>query len=219
MGQIDDLLARALREGRCRLGQVLIQPGTDGGFQLRHRGDAGIASETLEAFANVTDAHLIGVNDDAGVYRPLKTAPTLRRGWLLRVSDAADLRRALDILYPGQLALWLAREEGRLPATSLRETVSRQTGMYRITGKLTTDEADRLTAANCRSDGGCLRTILWTIEPGSTPCSRLPSEKFDAGHDQTGAGEAVIPLLCLELCSLVVAAGRAHLKGEKPLPE
>ena len=60
--------------------------------------------------------------DDAGNYRPLKTAPTLRHGWQLTVSSLAELRLALDHFYPGRLAAFFASESGGLEATSLRDT-------------------------------------------------------------------------------------------------
>ena len=48
------------------------------------------------------DAIEIAKHDDAGNYRPLKTAPNLRHGWRLELETLEDLRRALDYFYPGQ---------------------------------------------------------------------------------------------------------------------
>jgi sirohydrochlorin cobaltochelatase len=167
----------------------------------------------LERFQRAEDARALATQDDAGNYRPLKSAPTLRRGWLLSLADVASLRRALDYFYPAAIGEWLALCEGRLRATSLRQTVSRQTGMYRVTGKITTAQADELAGENCASAGGCLRTILWKIEDGGAAPSSLPPEKFAVDFDQTGAGERVIPLLCAEMCNVLVAAARAKIKS------
>ncbi len=180
---------------------------------MRHRDDA--ARLDLEAHTAPEDARLLATYDDGGGYRPLKTAPNLRRGWRLELPDVAAVQLALDFFYPAQLGLWLARREGRLRATSLRETVGRQTGMYRITGTITAAQADGLVSAGCRSEGGCLRAILWPIEPDGARASGLPAEKFDPAYDQTGGGQAVIPLLCAELCNLQVAAARELIKGKK----
>jgi hypothetical protein len=49
---------------------------------------------------------------------------------------------------------------------------------------------------------------------GTIPSTRLPPEKFDPGHDQTGHGENTIPLLCQEACNLLVAECRKAVKGE-----
>ncbi len=90
--------------------------------------------------------------------------------------------------------------------------------MYRVTGKLTDEQADALVGRFCRSDGGCLRTILWPRDPAGTVASTLlPAEKFDPTHDQTSRGEpGVIPLLCQEACNLLVAEARKVVKGEVP---
>src|SRR5450432_3294719 len=212
MGRLEDALAVALAEGRCRIGQIRIASGDRGGFELRHRGDEGRTD--LERFERAEDARALGTNDDAGKYRPLKSAPTLRRGWLLELPDLASVSLALDYFYPAALGQWLAWRESRLRVTSLRQTVSRQTGMYRITGLITTKQADELAGVNCDSAGGCLRTILWRLEEDGTGAASLPLEKFSPEFDQTGAGEMVIPIFCSEICNLLVAAARPKVKSE-----
>ena len=76
----------------------------------------------------------------------------------------------------------------------------------------------------CRSDGGCLRTILWGRDASGAPASTLlPPEKFDPAHDQSASfppsGADFIPLLCQEACNLLVAEARVVVKGEKPSAE
>lgn len=206
----DAVLAGALAGGSARIGQILVERAADGGWSLRHRADAGRAN--LRALTSSTDARGLALTDDAGEYRPLKTAPNLRRGWRLDLPDLPAVRRALESFYPAHLALEAARRARRLRPMSLRETFGRQSGMYRITGKITTEQAEALVAKTCRSDGGCLRAILWTVEPDGSPPRTLPAQKFDAAHDQAGAGEPVLPLLCTEPCALVVAAARDVVK-------
>jgi len=153
--------------------------------------------------------------DDAGNYRPLKTAPNLRRGWRLEVADFTELRRALDHFYPGRLAMFAAWKDNRLISTPLRETLDRQSGMYRVASKISDAQIDDLVANFCRSDGGCLRTILWKRNTsGAIASTKLPNEKFDPSHDQTGHGKKVIPLLCQEACNLLVAECRKVVRGE-----
>ena len=143
---------------RTRIGQVVIGILPDG-FSLRHESDE--AREDLEVFHSPEDAAAIARWDDAGDYRPLKTSPNLRRGWELRLGSTAELRLALDLLYPAALGNWRAVLRGEKIAQPLRETLNRQTGMYRITGLLTRDEATRLIASLCRP--GCLRQILHVL--------------------------------------------------------
>ena len=101
--------------------------------------------------------------------------------------DARSLRLALDLFYPARLGAWERFQRGALAVTSLRETLDRQTGMYRVAGKLTDEQADTLVGRFCRSDGGCLRTILWKRDASGAPASTLlPREKFDPAHDQGG---------------------------------
>src|SRR5258707_15507321 len=113
MEKLENALASALAEGRCQIGQVAIVARDDGGFELRHRRDGG--RNDLECFERAEDARAIATNDDAGNYRPLKSAPNLRRGWLLSVSDVASLRRALDYLYPAAIGGGVAPPAGWAP--------------------------------------------------------------------------------------------------------
>ena len=206
-------LAKWVAGGLRRIGQISIAVGKDGTFSLAHREDA--TRNNLTLYARTEDAAEIARFDDAGKYRPLKTAPNLRHGWQLIVRDLADLRITLDLFYPGRLAAFLAWENRALETTSLRQTLERQTGMYRTAGKIGDEEADGLVGRFCRSRDGCLRTILWKRDRNGTIAStQLPAEKFDPLHDQTGLGETVIPLLCQEACNLLVAEARKMVKAK-----
>ena len=200
------------------LGQIRVTPLEDG-HELRHRDDAALAPESLTPHRDPEDAAALALYDDAGAYRPLKTAPNLRHGWRLVLADARALRLALDLFYPARMGAWERFQEHALAVTPLRDTLNRQTGMYRVTGKLTDEQADTLVGRFCRSDGGCLRTILWPRDAAGLPASTLlPPEKFDPAHDQSGGllagGAALVPLLCQEACNLLVAEARAVVKGE-----
>lgn len=207
-------LGRWFEDGRRYIGEIAIAASEDGKFLLRHRNDA--AMEARDHFTDAHDAATIAKVDDAGNYRPLKTAPNLRHGWEMRLPDLAAVRAALDHFYPGRLAVAEAAEDGRLTTTPLRETLERQTGMYRVASKISDAQADDLVGSLCRSRGGnpgCLRTILWPRDAAGTPAStQLTREKFDIEFDQTGGGEKVIPLLCQEACNLLVAEARRAVK-------
>jgi sirohydrochlorin cobaltochelatase len=208
---IETALAGALIDS-SRFGQILIQK-KSGGYSLSHRDDE--ERDDLQGFQDPDAAAEIARYDDEGNYRPLKTAPNLRHGWQLEIVDLAALRRALDYFYPGRLAIFAAWKENRLATTPLRETLDRQSGMYRVAAKISNQQIDELVGNFCRSSGGCLRTILWKRDArGAVPSTKLPPEKFDASHDQTGRGERAIPLLCQEACNLLVNECRRVVKGE-----
>lgn len=202
-GALGDWLAAGLR---C-IGQIAIECRNDGSFTLAHRDD--MARSDLTSDCRPEEAAELARFDDAGNYRPLKTAPNLRHGWRLTLENLVELRTALDLFYPGRLAAFFAFEKHELVATPFRKTLGRQTGMYRIAAQIDDPAADELIGNFCRSDGGCLRSILWRRDDtGAAASTRLPTEKFDPLHDQTGAGRPVVPLLCQEACNLLVAEAR-----------
>lgn len=204
-------LAGTLTDGG-RFGQIRIQKVANG-FALCNRDDEN--TRGLRTFQGAEHAPDLARFDDAGNYRPLKTAPNLRHGWRLEVGDLSELRRALDYFYPGRMAILMGWKENRLSTTALRETLDRQSGMYRMAARISDEQIDDVVETTCRSDGGCLRTILWKRDKaGAVPSTKLPPEKFDTEHDQTGCGEATIPLLCQEICSALLNECRKAVKGE-----
>jgi len=205
-------LWESLRANRIsRIGQLEIAH-SGRGFTLSHRDDTGRTD--LTAY-HADDAAEVAKFDDVGKYRPLKTAPTLRHGWKIFERDGKNISRAIDAIYPGRLAMLRCYDSGKLKTTSLRETLDRQSGMYRVAAKISDGQINQVVGDFCRSDGGCLRTILWKRDSKKTvPSTKLPPEKFDPAVDQTGRGEKCIPLLCQEACNLLVAACREKVKRE-----
>jgi sirohydrochlorin cobaltochelatase len=194
-GSIAEFLSAAIVSGFSQIGQVVIEKNPPG-FSLHHEADTG--REDLEIFHSPEDALGIARCDDSGDYRPLKTAPNLRRGWELRLDSLATLRLALDGIYPAALGNWRAVLRGEKIAPPLRKTLNRQTGMYLITGLLTRDEAARIIGSLCQP--GCLRQILWPIEsadPGPAPA----------------APEGRIPLFCTNPCSHFLGKAREAVKS------
>ena len=216
LNAIERTLEAALTDCR-RIGQIAIQKLDGGGFALSHCDDEGC--DDLQLFRSAEDAIELSKFDDAGNYRPLKTAPNLRHRWRLELATLAQLRRALDYFYPGRLAAFGAWKNRQLRTTPLRETLDRQSGMYRVAAKISDEQIDNVAGNFCRSDGGCLRTILWKRDKrGTVASTKLPPEKFDPASDQTGHGERCIPLLCQESCNLLVAECRKVVKMEGAAP-
>lgn len=205
-------LAEWLSCGDRQIGEVRVSPLPTGGWELRHYDDVGRTD--LENFARAEDARHLANSDAVGNFRPLKTAPNLRRGWRLALPDLAALRHALGYLYPAMLGVLRDHESGALSPVPLRATFGRQSGMYAITRKLTDEEAQTMIAGFCTSRGGCLKTILWRIAP-DVPITSLPPEKFDPSVNQTGSAEPALPLLCHEACNLLVAKAREVVKGRR----
>ena len=217
---IEPALQIALTDCR-RIGQIAIQKLDDGVLALSHRDDE--TRNDLKLFHSADDAIEIARYDDAGNYRPLKTAPNLQHGWRLELTTLDALRQALDYFYPGRLAVFVAWKSGRLRTTPLRDTLDRQSGMYRVAAKISDEQIDCVVGDFCRSDGGCLRTILWKRDKqGTVASTKLPPEKFDPAFDQVRAPTrsrstipaTAIPLLCQEACNLLVAECRKVVKGE-----
>ncbi|MEA3207766.1 MAG: sirohydrochlorin cobaltochelatase [Chthoniobacter sp.] len=203
MRDVTQALAAWLEDGGRQIGEIVIHP-VGGGFALCHRDDVG--REDLASTSRTEAARELANHDDAGKFRPLKTAPNLRHGWRLTVPDLAELRRALDYFYPAMLGVWCSHRRGELPPVPLRETLGRQSGMYRVTQKITDAAAQEMIGGFCRSEGGCLKHPLWEISPGQ-PIATLPAEKL-----QSPAARESWPLLCPEACNLLVAKAREVVK-------
>src|SRR5207302_9542188 len=93
-------------------------------------------------------------------YAHSRTTPTL---------SLFPTRRSSDLM----LAAWT---ENRLSTTPLRETLDRQSGIYRIAAKISDKQIDDVVGNFCKSDGGCLRTILWKRDThGDRKSTRLNS--------------------------------------------
>jgi hypothetical protein len=205
--KIIEALRQWLASGGERMGELFIFHRGDS-FEVCHYRDSGAGRLTI--YQQPEDARAIARYDALGKYRPLKSAPNLRPGWLLRVTGISDLRLALDFFYPAMPGSWA---DGAPRPVEFRETANRQSGMYAVVKKITNAEANSLIGGFCRSDGKCLKTILWRIDADS-PIQSLPDSKFDLSIDQlTGAASNVIPLPCAEACHLLVAAAREVVKS------
>jgi sirohydrochlorin cobaltochelatase len=189
MSAIRDFLQQRLSAGEWSIGQVLVRSD----FSLCHVAD--VDRPGLENFTRPEDAREIAKYDDAGNYRPLKTAPNLRSGWLLNLSTIEELRISLDFLYPAAIGTLIARERGELRVVPFRDTLARQSGMYRVTQLITDEQAAGVIRQTCVE--GCIRERLW-----------------DANAELENSN-----VLCAEACNLLVAACRPVAKGNLPKTE
>ena len=169
------------------------------GYELRYADDHGAAAETLRT-VKLDDARRLAQYTHAGEFRPLKSAPTLPRGWRMALSSDAELETALNHLYPGAMADWFAARATSPPVTNYRDFTNRQSGMYRVTTMLSDAQAAEVICSCCDRNL-CLKRRLWTV----------------GGLAPDGAEtKSLIP--CLEPCAVLLeAARRAHRAGQ-PTP-
>ena len=170
------------------LAQVLIVR-ANAGFELRHVEDRGVTAGQLRSL-RLSELRGLAQKTVTGAFRPLKSAPNLQRGWHAAVSSPTELDAALRDLYPGAVVDWFAAQSATPPVTDYRAFTERQTGMYRITAKLSDKEAAEVIRACCPKQF-CLKRRLWSV-PG------MPID--------TPESKSVIP--CLEPCAVFLELAR-----------
>lgn len=205
---IHSFLDKLILKNGFFIGQVRVRPTCE----IHHIEDESLfADQKLQIYTQPYDARAIALETADGTYRPLKTAPNLRRGWLLRLKNTAEVQLALEHLYPAAIGIWLAFLRGQLEVVPLRETLGRQTGMYRVTNKITDEQACELIQSACNNQTRCLRKILWPIAAQFPHPLTIASEAI-CGSISDSDSVPNIPLLCPEACNLLVAATRAVVK-------
>ena len=182
-------------ENELVLAQVLIQR-SGAGYELRQVEDRAAGAESLRLIK--PDAmRAVAQVTATGEFRPLKSAPTLQRGWRLRAQSDAELETALSQLYPGAVADWHATRATNPPVTNYREYTNRQSGMYRITTMLNDAQVAQVIGAVCEPKS-CLKRRWWTVT-GLRPDS--------------AADKSLIP--CLEPCAVLMEAARKAMRAEQ----
>ncbi len=170
------------------LAQVLIRR-INSGYELRHVEERDSPVERLRPVRPI-EARSLAQFTATGEFRPLKAAPTLAKGWHIEAANDTDLELALNGLHPGALADWHAARSPQPPVTDYRAFAGRQSGMYRITAKLTDAQAADVITQGCDT-AHCLKRRLWTVA-GLEP-------------DETGQ-KSLIP--CLEPCAVLLEMAR-----------
>ncbi len=168
--------------------QVLLRR-TGDGFELRHIADREVSPEKLTLQPPEAARGLAEAGQD-GSFRPLKSSPNLRRGWVILAKSDLELETAVNGFYPGFIPDLFALRASTPRIAHYREFTSRQTGMYRITAFLTDAEAFAM-AGKCCSARYCLKQRLWTVEG-------FPADQLE--------GKSVIP--CLEPCAILLEYAR-----------
>lgn len=206
--ELKSALVAWLQAGRQVIGQVRITA-EGGGFSLRHLEDAAEPAEALTLYTLASAARDIARNDASGEFRPIKTAPTLIRGWRLSLPDLASLQLALEFFYPAAIGMALAQNKGTLQPVSLRDLLGRQTGMYRFANGITDSQASEIIGSFCKTESNCLRRIVWPLD-ATQPLSGPATSKLtlEAGQVPNHPPGQCIPLLCMEACNHIVSTAR-----------
>lgn len=212
--KIAERLTEAVAGGVRQIGQVSIRPCAEGaGYELRHIEDEGVPAAELKSHDGPDAAREISTWAADEHYRFTKGELSLRRGWILRLASADELRQALDLFYPAAVGLWFAWEDERLEIEHLRPKLARQTGMYRFTRNLSDARAQQLVREVCGPGNCCVKKILWKIDT-DIPLEDSEASRFDGVVGDIDRSQA-IPLLCREACNHFVAEARKAVKGEK----
>jgi hypothetical protein len=175
-------------------GQILISTSDGQSFVMTH-----VEDRNAPSLRNLTVPELRRMAQFTadGQFRPLRSAPSLQRGWRFVAADPATLDAGLNSVYPGAIADWFAAHQLHPPTTSYRDFTNRQSGMYRITTHLSEARAAAVAVAGCAA-GFCLKRRLWTVEG-------LPADSIE--------GKSPIP--CLEPCAVLLEFARTIARTDQ----
>ena len=167
-------------------------------YEVRHIDDSDADADALTTHSDPFDARDIGTLDADDRYRPLRTAPSLKQGWIFPDLTASEVYEAVEAFYPATVVNWYREGRGELDIDHWRDEQDRQSGIYNLITVLP-DEAVEWAAAACCDDSQCLKRREWQLSEDEP----LAAE----------GGDGVFP--CREPCSMVVAAGREWAKLER----
>jgi hypothetical protein len=213
-----DWLHKLLSQGFHRMGQLEIIAAPESGYWLCHEDDRDIVVQSHGSPADflITDdpyqAREISTYSSDNEYRFTKGQVNLKRGWLMKLADAAHLLAALDGFYPACFGLWVAQQRNTLDVQNLRDKLNRQTGMYRFARSISDEGAQELVKKVCGPAHQCAKKILWKIDE-NTPLADSEASRFNGVSSGLPEPQA-IPLLCREACNHFVAECRKVSKRE-----
>lgn len=127
--EVAQVLGRTATCGVSHWGQVRITSSHGEGWCLGHVDDDAedpdlVRLEDLESLRRWCR------EDEAGGYRSLSTALTLRSGWRFEVANIIQCGAALDAIYPGRLAEQSRLQHPPTAVPSLRQVAERHTGAF-----------------------------------------------------------------------------------------
>lgn len=210
-------LHELIATGVHRIGEIEIQTNVGyAAYVLCHWQDVSLRDEPgfggLVIYRDPATAREISTYAEDGSYRFTKGQVNLKRGWVMTLESAEELRQALDQFYPACVGLFLAQRSGMLEVENLRDKLNRQTGMYRFARNISDAGAQELVRTVCGPAHQCAKRILWQID-SSTPLEDSEASRFNGIPGLVPESQA-IPLLCREACNHFVAECRRVAKAE-----
>jgi hypothetical protein len=178
------------------IGQVLIRK-EQHIFRLCHIDDQDTPHENLNSIETEVHLRTLVATDEQDRFRPLRSAPNLRKGWILNVPTEAKLWDTLNIIYPGSIGEWFALKTGKTLPVSFREFTGRQSGMYRSAKLLEPSHAEQI-AQICCQPRHCLKDRHWQVTE--------PRETGEIGSQA---------LVCREPCQILLELARREAKAKQ----
>lgn len=185
---------------RFVIGEIKVSKNQDSWLLHHVKDDPKFLQVASEDPAFAREIATYDANDE---FRPIKTAHNLKQHWLLQMNSDADLELALDFFYPGAIGFYEHFKAGTLKPVPMRETLGRQTGMYRFANQITDEQAEELALESSKASG---RRILWPLTEG------LPFAKLQGNAPALDLQDQ-IPLLSIEADTHVVNRAREVSKA------
>ncbi|MCK6501287.1 MAG: hypothetical protein L6Q38_17550 [Nitrospira sp.] len=176
-------------------GQVVVRR-AGSGFELCHGEDRRTPRESLRV-VQVPDLRALAERDADGGFRPLKSAPTLVRGWICGPPSPEALKEALHHLYPGSMPDWWSALTGHATPANFADVALRQLGQGQVLRSLNAPALTAIIDAAC-APSSCVRHRRWSAV-GVAP--------------EEPEGKSVIP--CLEPCALWLSFAKACARIEE----
>ena len=201
-------LESLVKSGVHRMGELEFQPNdSDSAYHLCHWRDSEYLAVPefggLARHDGPMAARDLSIETADGHYRFSKGERNLKRGWVMVLANADQLRQALDQFYPAGVGLHMAQRRGTLETQNLRDKLERQSGMYRSARHISDAGAQQLVEKTCGPTHQCAKRILWQLD-ARTPLLKTEASQF-LGMAEGAPDGVAIPLLCREACNHMVA--------------
>lgn len=192
-----EFLLSSLKQ-HAQVGQIIVSNKAADAGHIIHIDDEKQPVDSLTQ-VSLSELRSIVSSTADGKFRPLKSAPNLKSGWIYSYADSSQLKDALDIIYPGFVSDFYYLHSNQNEHLGYFSFAGRQTGMYKATGSLSESELSHVIAGCCQ-ENFCQKLRWWDSQSNpSQPISQNP--------------EINIP--CLEPCAPFMELARIQAKCEQ----